>query len=83
MGSKRDSPVNVLTEWLNNRSMKVKIFLGLVLAFCGVVTLKYTITEPEFFYIASGSVHIAGLIVLVYKLFVHKTCSGTFLNINH
>lgn len=79
MGSKRDFAVNVLTGWLSKRSMKVKILLGILLAFCAVVVLKHTITDPHFFYIASGSIHIIGLIVLVYKLFVYKTCSGTFI----
>jgi len=80
MGSKRDSLVNVLSSWLRNRSMKVKIFLGILLAFCAVVALKLTITDLEFFYIASNTIHIVGLIALIYKLFVHKSCSGKFLN---
>jgi ER lumen protein retaining receptor len=80
MGSKRDSPVNVLSGWLRNRSMKVKIFLGILLAFCAVVALKLTIKDLEFFYIASNTIHIVGLIALVYKLYVHKSCSGKFLN---
>ncbi|XP_058745402.1 uncharacterized protein LOC131618154 [Vicia villosa] len=79
MGSKRDLGVSILSGWLSRRSMKVKIFLGILLAFCGVVILRYTITDPHFFYIASGTVHIAGLVVLVYKLFVNKTCSGLSL----
>ena len=48
MGSKRDSPVNVLLEWLRKRSMKVKIFLGIMLAFCALVALTFTIREPNF-----------------------------------
>ncbi|XP_045832607.1 ER lumen protein-retaining receptor erd-2.2-like [Trifolium pratense] len=79
MGSKKDLAVNFLTRWLGKRSMKVKIFLGILLAFCAIVILRYTITEPEFFYFASGSIHIAGLVILVYKLFVYKTCSGLSL----
>jgi len=79
MGTKRGFPVNFLTGWLSKRSMKVKILLGILLALCAVVVLKHTITDPHFFYIASGSIHIIGLIVLVIKLFVYKTCSGTFI----
>ncbi|GAU30791.1 hypothetical protein TSUD_355170 [Trifolium subterraneum] len=79
MGSKKDLAVNYLTRWLGKRSMKMKIFLGILLAFCAIVILKYTITEPHFYYIASGSIHIAGLVTLVYKLFVYKTCSGMFI----
>ncbi|RHN39019.1 hypothetical protein MtrunA17_Chr8g0339361 [Medicago truncatula] len=80
MGSKKDSPVNVLSSWLRNRSMKVKIFLGILLAFCAVVTLKLTIKDLELFYIASNTIHILGLFALIYKLYVHKSCSGKFLN---
>jgi len=80
MGSKRDSPVNVLSIWLRKRSMKVKIFLGILLAFCALVALKFTIRDPNFFFQASEAIHIVGLIVLVYKLYAHKTCSGKFFN---
>jgi hypothetical protein len=80
MGSKKNLAVNFLSGWLSKRSLKVKIFLGILLAFCALVVLKHTITEPDFFYIASGSIHVAGLAILVYKLFVYKTCSGMFLS---
>lgn len=80
MGTKRDSPVNVLSQWLRKRSMKVKILLGALLAFCALVVLKFTIKDSDFFFKASETIHIVGLIVLIYKLFAHKTCSGKFLN---
>ncbi|XP_045832604.1 ER lumen protein-retaining receptor erd-2.2-like [Trifolium pratense] len=79
MGSKRDSPMNVLSTWLRKRSMKVKILLGILLAFCALVVLKFTIRDPDIFYIASESIHIVGLIALIYKLFAHKSCSGISL----
>ncbi|CAL5195473.1 unnamed protein product [Lathyrus oleraceus] len=79
MGTKRDSPVNVLSQWLRKRSMKVKILLGTLLAFCALVVLKFTIKDSDFFFKASETIHIVGLIVLIYKLFAHKTCSGLSL----
>ncbi|PNX79476.1 er lumen protein retaining receptor-like protein, partial [Trifolium pratense] len=79
MGLKRDSPVEILTRWLEKRSLKVKIFLGILLAFCAIVVLKHTVKEHDFFYIAAESIHIVGLIVLIYKLFAHKNCSGLSL----
>ena len=72
--------MNDLSIWLRKRSMKVKIFLGILLAFCALVALKFTIRDPDFFFIASETIHIVGLIVLIYKLYVHKTCAGKFLN---
>jgi ER lumen protein retaining receptor len=80
MGAKRDSPVDVLTRWFGKRSMKVKIFLGILIAFCALVALRFTIKESDFFYIAAESIHIVGLIALIYKLFAHKSCSGKYLN---
>ncbi|RHN39022.1 hypothetical protein MtrunA17_Chr8g0339391 [Medicago truncatula] len=80
MGSKRDSPVNVLSIWLRKRSMKVKIFLGILLAFSALVALKFTIRDPNFFFQVSETIHIVGLIVLIYKLYAQKTCSGKFFN---
>ncbi|KEH18128.1 ER lumen protein retaining receptor-like protein [Medicago truncatula] len=79
MGSKRDSPVNVLSIWLRKRSMKVKIFLGILLAFSALVALKFTIRDPNFFFQVSETIHIVGLIVLIYKLYAQKTCSGLSL----
>ncbi|KAK2406142.1 hypothetical protein P8452_68502 [Trifolium repens] len=79
MGAKRDSPVDVLTRWFGKRSMKVKIFLGILIAFCALVALRFTIKESDFFYIAAESIHIVGLIALIYKLFAHKSCSGLSL----
>ncbi|XP_045832605.1 ER lumen protein-retaining receptor-like [Trifolium pratense] len=79
MGSKRDSPVNVLSRWLRKRSMKVKIFLGILLAFCALVVLKFTIRDPDYFFKASKTIHVVGVIVLIYKLIVHKSCSGLSL----
>lgn len=79
MGSKRDSPVNVLSRWLRKRSMKVKIFLGILLAFFAVIVLRFTISDPDVFFKASKTIHIVGLIVLIYKLIAHKSCSGLSL----
>lgn len=79
MGSKRDFAVNALSQWLKKKSMKVKISLGILLAFCALVALNFTIRDPRYFFRASATIHIVGLITLIYKLFTHKTCSGKFL----
>lgn len=59
--------------------MKVKIFCGALLALCALVALKFTITSNYYYFIASESVHIVGIIALIYKLFALKTCSGLSL----
>ncbi|RDX99479.1 ER lumen protein-retaining receptor B, partial [Mucuna pruriens] len=80
MGAKRgNSPVNVLFERLRKLSMKVKIFLGALLAVCALVSLKLTIKHHYHFFIVSESIHVVGIIALAYKLFALKTCSGLSL----
>ncbi|CAI8608179.1 unnamed protein product [Vicia faba] len=79
MGSKRDLAVNALSGWLKKKSLKVKTLLGILLAFCALVALNFTIRDPRYFFRASATIHIVGLIILIYKLFAHKTCSGLSL----
>jgi hypothetical protein len=45
-----------------------------------VVVLRFTISDPDVFFKASKTIHIVGLIVLIYKLIAHKSCSGKFLS---
>ncbi|XP_020224835.1 ER lumen protein-retaining receptor erd-2.2-like [Cajanus cajan] len=81
MGTKRGySQVNVLFERLmRNLSLKVKIFLGAFLAVCAIVVIRLSMQNFYFFFIASEVVHAVGIIVLAYKLFALKTCSGLSL----
>ncbi|KAL2319290.1 hypothetical protein Fmac_028259 [Flemingia macrophylla] len=80
MGEKREnSPVIVLLERLRKLPMKVKIFLGALLALCVLVTFKLTINHFFYFFIASEMAHAAGILVLAYKLFALKSCSGLSL----
>jgi len=79
MGTKRGSSrMSVLFERMRKLPMKVKIFCGALLALCALVALKFTITSNYYYFIASESVHIVGIIALIYKLFALKTCSGIF-----
>jgi len=79
MGAKRGSSmVNLLFERLRKLPMNVKIFCGALLAVCALVALKFTITNNYYYFIGSESIHVAGIIALIYKLFALKTCSGTF-----
>jgi len=79
MGAKsRNSAVNVLCEKLKKLPMKVKIFLGVLLAVIALLVLKSTIRRRFYFFLASQVIHSVGLIALTYKLFALKTCSGNF-----
>ena len=79
MGTRRDTQTNALFGWVKKLSIKVKIFLGTLLALCALLALRYTVKDRDYFFIASEAVHLTGIIVLIYKLFTKKTCSGTFL----
>ncbi|KAB2602161.1 ER lumen protein-retaining receptor C28H8.4 [Pyrus ussuriensis x Pyrus communis] len=79
MGSRRSSPVNVLFQWVRRQSMKVKVFLGSLLALCALVALRFWVKNHNYFVIASEAVHVAGIVVLIYKLTTQKTCSGLSL----
>lgn len=71
--------MNVLLGWVRKKSIKVKIFLGIVIAAFALVGLKLTIRDHNYFFIASEAVHLSGILVLFYKIVTQKTCSGMYL----
>ncbi|KAF7825836.1 putative ER lumen protein-retaining receptor C28H8.4 [Senna tora] len=80
MGRRRGSSyVSVLFGWVRDQSVKVKIFLGVLIAIFALVGLKLTIRDHNYFFVLSEAVHLAGILVLFYKLVTQKTCSGLSL----
>ncbi|XP_039124211.1 ER lumen protein-retaining receptor [Dioscorea cayenensis subsp. rotundata] len=81
MGRRRGArdPVNILFGWVRRQSVRVQVFLGAVAALVALVGLKIFVRDYEHFYIASEAVHAAGILLLIYKLTRHKTCSGLSL----
>ncbi|KAJ7950486.1 ER lumen protein retaining receptor family protein [Quillaja saponaria] len=80
MGVRRgSSSVNVLFRWVRQQSIKVKIFLGTTIALCSLIALRFMVKDHDHFYIASEAVHLAGIMVLFFKLTTRKTCSGLSL----
>ncbi|CAL0324411.1 unnamed protein product [Lupinus luteus] len=80
MGTKKGlSPINPLIGWLSKRSKKVNILSVIFLALCALVALKFIVKNSDYFYYASEVLHIVGTLVLFYKLFTQKTCSGVSL----
>ncbi|KAL9269352.1 ER lumen protein-retaining receptor erd-2.2-like protein [Drosera capensis] len=49
--------------------MRTKMFLGFVIVMCLLITLKYTVKRSRHFFIASETIHVAGVIILVYVFF--------------
>ncbi|KAL6967982.1 hypothetical protein U1Q18_033786 [Sarracenia purpurea var. burkii] len=74
MGRRRSSPVNKLFAWVRRQSMKVKIFLAFTSLLSSLVALKLLVKDHNHFYIASEAIHVAGILVLIYKLTTQKNC---------
>ncbi|XP_022769906.1 putative ER lumen protein-retaining receptor C28H8.4 [Durio zibethinus] len=79
MRRKRNSVVNYVFGWIRKQSMKVKIFFAATSLLFSLVALKLLVKDHSQFLIASELIHIAGIVVLVYKLTTKKTCSGLSL----
>ncbi|CAN8268547.1 unnamed protein product [Cochlearia groenlandica] len=80
MGKKRGvSAVNVVFGWLRQQSNKVKIGLGIILSLILVVFLKLAVKNHNHFFVASELIHAVGILILIYKLTLQKTCSGLSL----
>ncbi|XP_019462787.1 PREDICTED: ER lumen protein-retaining receptor A-like [Lupinus angustifolius] len=73
------SPMNVLIGWLSKNSKKVNILLLILLALITLVALKFIIKDTDYCYYASQAIYIVGTLILFYKLFTHKNCSGVSL----
>lgn len=76
MGSKRHAPVNRLFLWVRRQSTKVKAVLAVVSVVAALVALKLLVHDHSLFFVASETIHFAGILVLIYKLSTRKTCSG-------
>ena len=81
MGRRRSSAVNDVFGWIRKQSMKVKIFLAATSLLLSLVALKLLVKDYNHFFIASELIHVAGIVVLVYKLTTKKTCSGIFISL--
>ncbi|XP_059626241.1 uncharacterized protein LOC132269167 [Cornus florida] len=79
MGRRRGSPVNKLFAWVRRQSMKVKTFLAVTTVLCSLVALKLLVKNHNHFFVASEAIHVAGIVVLIYKLAAQNTCSGLSL----
>ncbi|XP_043805870.1 ER lumen protein-retaining receptor erd-2.2 [Manihot esculenta] len=79
MGRRRSSPATVVFGWMRRQSVKVKSLIGVIIGLCCLVGLKLAVKDHNHFFIASETIHAAGILVLIYKLTTQKTCSGLSL----
>ncbi|XP_074267606.1 uncharacterized protein LOC141591040 [Silene latifolia] len=79
MGS--PTPIKKLSQWIQRRSLKMKIILGAVIALCCLVALRYIVKDYDHFFVASESIHALGIFVLILKLTTgsKRSCSGLSL----
>ncbi|XP_021720101.1 ER lumen protein-retaining receptor-like [Chenopodium quinoa] len=81
MGDKRATPTPVkrLGRWIRSLSVREKVTMGVVAAIMLLILLKVFVKKRTHFYVATQLAHSAGILVLIYKLTINKTCSGLSL----
>ncbi|XP_042043543.1 ER lumen protein-retaining receptor erd-2.2-like [Salvia splendens] len=79
MGRKRSAPLNKLFALVRRQSTKVKTFVATVSILAALVALRFLVHDHNHFFVASESIHFAGILVLIYKLTTKKSCSGLSL----
>lgn len=81
MGDKRATPAAVkqLSRWIRSRSVRQLVSMASIAALLMLIFLKVFVKNYTLFYIAVQLSHSIGLLVLVYKLTITKTCSGLSL----
>ncbi|XP_024973534.1 putative ER lumen protein-retaining receptor C28H8.4 [Cynara cardunculus var. scolymus] len=79
MGRKRSSAVNTLFTWVRSQSTQAKIFMAVAAMISCLFLVKRFVANHNNLFVASESVHAAGIIVLIYKLTTLKSCTGLSL----
>ncbi|XP_010696256.2 ER lumen protein-retaining receptor [Beta vulgaris subsp. vulgaris] len=81
MGDKRAAPTPVkrVGRWVRSRSVRAKVTMGVVATLVLLVLLRAFVKKHSHFFVATQVAHSAGLLILIYKLTVTKTCSGLSL----
>ncbi|KNA20701.1 hypothetical protein SOVF_049900 [Spinacia oleracea] len=81
MGDKRASPTAVkqLSRWIRSRSVRQQVSMASMAAFILLIFMKVFVKNYTYFYVAAQLAHSIGILVLIYKLTITKTCSGLSL----
>ncbi|XP_021719984.1 uncharacterized protein LOC110687665 [Chenopodium quinoa] len=73
--------VQRIGTWVRNRTMKEKLCMGAIAAVVMLVLLKVLVKDHAHFFVAAQTSHAVGILLLIYKLTISKTCSD-YSNIN-
>ncbi|XP_010696253.2 uncharacterized protein LOC104908797 [Beta vulgaris subsp. vulgaris] len=81
MGEKNASPVAVkrVSRWVRSRSVREQVTMAVITAFVLLVLLKLFVKSQTYLFVASQVAHFTGILLLIYKLTITKTCSGLSL----
>ncbi|KAL2933078.1 ER lumen protein-retaining receptor [Bienertia sinuspersici] len=81
MGDKRATPTAVkqLGRWIRSRSVRQQVSMASMAALFLLVFLKLFVRNYTYFYLGAQLSHAIGILVLIYKLTITKTCSGLSL----
>ncbi|KAF5196057.1 Er lumen protein retaining receptor family protein [Thalictrum thalictroides] len=79
MGRRRNSAVNVVFEWFQKQTLKVKILLGFLFGIVLLGVLRLFIRNHYELFVVAESIHAVGILALIYKLITKKNCSGLSL----
>ncbi|XP_021736935.1 putative ER lumen protein-retaining receptor C28H8.4 [Chenopodium quinoa] len=81
MGDKNATPVAVkrIGRWVRSPSVREQVTMGVVAAFVLLVLIKVFVKSQTYLFVATQVAHSAGILLLIYKLTITKTCSGLSL----
>ena len=79
MGDKNATPAAVkrISRWVRSRSVREQVTMGVVSAIVILIVLRLIWKTQTYFFVSSQIAHFAALLLLIYKLTINKTCSGT------
>ncbi|KAK9726590.1 hypothetical protein RND81_05G225200 [Saponaria officinalis] len=79
MGTRRsEKPVVVrkIVRWVRSRTIKEKVILGGISGIILFIFLMFFVENYYHFFLPSRAAHAVGLLILLFKLHVSKTCAG-------
>ncbi|KNA20700.1 hypothetical protein SOVF_049890 [Spinacia oleracea] len=79
MAAATPTVVKKVTRWVRSRTVRQQVSMGAVAALGLLVLLKIFVKRETHFYLAAQTSHAVGILLLIYKLTITKTCSGLSL----
>lgn len=71
--------VRQIRRWVRSRTVREKVSMGAIAALLLLVFLIVVVKNHAYLFVATQTSHAAGILLLIYKLTISKTCSGLSL----